>query len=124
MVKLNHPVRTKSAPVPLLDTDTSRCSSPAVRTSPSLMMHRARASSQFSRADLKLFQDAFDTAASISTPREPVHLSVSASRLFHPKLHPYDGTTEALDTFLARFENFSSHFQWNEQERFLTSETV
>ena len=24
---------------------------------------------------------------------------------------------EALDTFLARFENFSSHFQWSEQER-------
>ena len=64
-----------------------------------------------------MFQDAFDAAASVSTSREPVRSSVPASRGFNTKLHPYDSTTEALDTFLARFENFSTHYQWNESER-------
>jgi hypothetical protein len=33
------------------------------------------------------------------------------------KLPPYDGVTEPLETFLARFENFSSYFCWNEGDR-------
>ena len=36
---------------------------------------------------------------------------------FNMKLYPYDGTTEPFDTFIARFENFSLHFQWSEPER-------
>ena len=32
------------------------------------------------------------------------------------KLHPYDGVSELLKTFLARFENFASHFCWDEEE--------
>ena len=111
------PDQSSVRPVSPVESDDSRSPSPAIRSSPSIVLQCARNSGQFSRADLQLIQDAFDTAASISTPREPVRPSVSASRGFNPKLHPYDGTTEALDTFLARFENFSSHFQWSESER-------
>src|SRR6266496_3126358 len=33
------------------------------------------------------------------------------------KLEAFDGTTEPLETFLARFEHFSRHYQWDEEER-------
>jgi len=33
------------------------------------------------------------------------------------RLTPFDGTSEPLETFLARFENFSSYFAWGERER-------
>ena len=110
-VKLNKPV---SATVPLLDSDVSRSASPALITSPSLVMQRARTSGQFSTADLQLVQDAFDAAASMSIPREQPR---SMAREFSLKLYPYDGTSEPFETFIARFENFSDHFQWSEQER-------
>ena len=104
--------------VPLPDSDTSRSPSPVQHTSPSMVMQRARNSGQFSPADLRLFQDAFDAAASLSTPKDnPREGSFNGSRGFNIKLHPYDGTSKLFETFIARFENFSDHFQWNENDR-------
>ena len=39
-----------------------------------------------------------------------------ANRGCTTKLHLYEGTSEPFDTFIARFENFTSHFQWDEEE--------
>ena len=33
------------------------------------------------------------------------------------KLNPYDGISEPLETFLVRFEKFSVHFKWSDEER-------
>ena len=41
----------------------------------------------------------------------------SFDRRFSAKLTPYDGVAEPHETFLARFENFASHFRWDEEER-------
>ena len=38
-------------------------------------------------------------------------------RRFSAKLTLYDGVSETLETFLARFENFGTHFTWDEEER-------
>jgi len=40
-----------------------------------------------------------------------------AGRSAAARLKPFDGTSEPLDTFLARFENFSSYYEWEEKER-------
>ena len=85
-------------PVPLSQSEDSRSSSPALRTSSSLVMQRARNSGQFSSAEINLVQQAFDTAASIAAPRNPPS---SAARGFNTKLYPYNGTTEPFDTFIA-----------------------
>ena len=62
--------------------------------------------------------------ASVSGPSSPPRREARAasprpppSRSLTAKLHPYDGTSEPLETFLARFENFSSHYRWEEDER-------
>ena len=59
--------------VPLPDSDSSKSQSPVSHSSPASVMRKARDSGQFSTADLQLFQDAFNTAVSISTP----HLQLS-----------------------------------------------
>ena len=106
--KSDKSVRIDPASVPLPDSDESRSPSPTLRSSPSCVMQRAHDSGQFSSADLRLFQNAFDAATSVSTTKELPH---PTSCGFNTKLHPYGGTPEPFDTFIARFENFSSHFQ-------------
>ena len=43
-------------------------------------------------------------------------LQTSSRRSYIAKLAPYDGVTEPLETFLARFENYSSQHRWDEEE--------
>ena len=54
--------------------------------------------------------------ALVSGRRSCAALIKSPDRQFSAKLHPHDGVSEPLETFRARFENFASHFWWDEEE--------
>ena len=41
----------------------------------------------------------------------------SADCHYMARLHSYDRVSEPLETFLAHFDNFASHFRWEEDER-------
>ena len=44
-------------------------------------------------------------------------MSRSPPRHVSTKLHSYDGVSEPLETILARFKNFASHYRWGEEDR-------
>ena len=43
--------------------------------------------------------------------------SGASRRAYTAKLNPYDGVTEPLETFLAKFENYSASHRWGEEEQ-------
>ena len=100
--------------MPPRHSDVSHTPSPVQRATPSSAMKRARESSHFSPEEIQMFEEAFEASASVPPAQEAVRPVV---RGFSSKLHPYDGTSESFETFIARFENFSTHFQWTEAER-------
>ena len=49
---------------------------------------------------------------SLPVSKDPLPVpSRQPDRRYSTKLHPYDGVSEPLETFLARFDNFVTHFQ-------------
>ena len=62
--------------------------------------------------------------AALASPPAPDRSSHSPPHRITMKLHSYDGVSEPLETFLARFENFSSHYKWKEEDSYFIYGTL
>ena len=87
---------------------------PPLRDGQEALLDRVRDGSRLSTIDLATLARAL---ASTSDPQPPRRTSRSPPRRSSTKLQPYDGVSKPQETFLARFENFSSHYRWEEEER-------
>ena len=100
-------VQVDPASVPLPVSDDSRSPSPVNRVSPASTLKRARESGNFSREEVRLMKKALDPPP--SSRRESPRPSACG---YTAKLNPFDGVSEPFKTFIARFDNFASHYEW------------
>ena len=92
--------------------DAQQAATPLRRSSPVSLLDHVRDSGRFSPDELD------DLERAVEVGRQSRESSTESSdQRFSDKLTPYDGISEPLETFLARFENFASLFRWDEDER-------